>query len=687
MERLVSSGFSLRRVWVPALGLALAAAGCSGDDGGGYVYPPDAAPTAFTLQLLHASDMEAGSEAVEYAPRFSAILDSLRDAYPAQTVVLSSGDNYLPGPFFSASETESEAIAAAVGIPAPGRADIMLLNAMGFQASVFGNHEFDLGPAAVASLIQREAVTGPGGEVRVYPGTAFPYLSANLDFSDDADLQALVTGDRQLSTLVENRIARSTLIRMLNGELIGVVGATTPTLAAISSPGADIVIGPTDMQGNTLPQDYAALAEVIQAEVDALAAQGVNKIILVAHMQQLAIEKELASLLSGVDVIVAGGSNTIIADETDRLRAGDRAVDAYPLQLVSASGEPVLLVNTDGNYHYVGRLVVTFDARGVVQPGSVDPEESGIYAADEPGASALAPIAAVEGITAAVADVMRAKDGNLLGRTSVFLDGLRTSVRVEETNFGDLAADANLALAREVDESVALAIQNGGGIRGPIGVFVFPPGSTRPEDVIKAPPAANPLAGKEEGHVSQIDIENALRFNNDLSLVTLTAAQLQAVMEHGVAATAAGVTPGRFPQVSGMKFSFDPTKEPGQRVINLVVGDTVVIRDGAVQGGVGPFRVVTLGFLASGGDGYPFPTDAAANQVNLRGSPALDPAGITFAEVGTEQHALAWYLLQNFPPDTAAPFNVAETPAAGDERIQNLSARADTVLPAPGARR
>lgn len=686
MKRTYSSGYWRQRVLTLTFGLmALAAAGCSGDDGdGGYEYPPDAAPGDFKLQILHASDMEAGGEAVEYAPRFSAILDSLRDEYPAQTVVLSSGDNYLPGPFFSASETADEAITEAIGVPAPGRADIMLLNAMGFQASAFGNHEFDLGPGTVASLIASETVTEPGedGDVtRVYPGTSFPYLSSNLDFSDDADLQSLVTDDRQLATLVENKIARSTLIAMANGELIGVVGATTPTLASISSPGGDIVIEPTDMQGNTLPQDYAALAADIQAEVDALTAQGVNKIILLAHMQQLAIEKELATLLRDVDVIVAGGSNTILADDTDRLRAGDTAVDTYPLELESASGDPILVVNTDGSYHYVGRLVVTFDPDGVIQPESVDPDESGIYAADETGGGDLSPISTVVTIAEAIGGVIRAKDGNLLGKTSVFLDGLRTSVRTEETNLGNLTADANLAIAREVDPEVVISIKNGGGIRGPIGVFVYPPGSTNPEDAIEAPPAANPLAGKEEGHISQVDIENALRFNNDLSLVTVTAAQLETIMEHTVAATAPGATPGRFPQIAGMSFSFDPTQEPGQRVINLVVGDTVVIRDGAVQGGVGPFRVVTLGFLAGGGDDYPFPTDAAANRVDLKGSAEIDPRGITFAEVGTEQHALASHLKQSFPPDTAAPFSEADTPPAEDERIQNLSARDDTVLP------
>lgn len=698
MKRIDSPCTRQRRMWALTLGLALAAApiaGCSSSDPfPEYEYSPDAAPGEFTLQLLHAADMEAGAEAVEYAPRFSAILNQLRSEYPGQTVVLSAGDNYIPGPFFSASDAgEIEELKEAIGIPAPGRADILMLNAMGFQASALGNHEFDLGTGVIADLLQGEAteetITNEDGEEEtvtvVYPGTSFPYLSANLDFSDDGALASLEGASQQLNGHGENRVARSTLIKMYDGEIIGVVGATTPTLGSISTVNGVQVL-PADDDGNTLEDDIEGLAEHIQAEVDAITAQGVNKIILLAHMQQLEVEKQLAGLLSGVDIIVAGGSNTILADGNDRLRTGDAAVDEYPLELTSAADEPVLLVNTDGNYHYVGRLVVTFSAGGVIQTQSLDDSINGVYAADEEGAADLEPIPAVAAIAEAVAEVIKAKDGSQFGHTTVYMEGERTKVRTEETNLGNLTADANLAIAREVDNDVVVSIKNGGGIRAPIGVLTIPPGSTDPEDIIKAPPAANPLAGKEEGQISQLDIENALRFNNDLTLLTLTAEQLHEVVEHAVAAVADGATPGQFPQIAGMRFSFDPEEDAGERVVNLVVepegaAPIVVVENGELQEGVGPFRVVTLGFLASGGDGYPFPTDEAANRLDLKGSADIEDGDITFAEVGTEQHALARYLQDEFPDD-ATPFEAAETPPAEDTRIQNLSAReTDTVLP------
>ena len=71
----------------------------------------------------------------------------------------------------------------------------------------------------------------------------------------------------------------------------------------------------------------------------------------------------------------------------------------------------------------------------------------------------------VKSLTDAVEEVVIAGDGNVFGLTDVFLDGNRESVRTEETNFGNLTADANLAAAKAVDTSVLVSLKNGGGIR------------------------------------------------------------------------------------------------------------------------------------------------------------------------------------------------------------------------------
>ena len=96
------------------------------------------------------------------------------------------------------------------------------------------------------------------------------------------------------------------------------------------------------------------------------------------------------------------------------------------------------------------------------------------------------------------------------------------------------------------------------------------------------------------------------------------------------------------------------------------------------------FRLVTLSFLADGGDGYPFPTNPAADRVDLALADNAPRTGVaTFAPDGSEQDALAEYLAATFPQNT--PVNIADTSPQQDERIQNLTARQDTVLPTPPA--
>lgn len=627
---------------------------------------------SFKLQLLHASDLEGGVETLENAPNFSAVVNGLTSEFPENTVILSSGDNYIPGPFFAAAADPS--LDEVLGSAGPGRGDIAIMNAIGFDASAFGNHEFDVGTGQVASVI---------GEDEGYLGTTFPYLSANLDFSTDSNLAGFVVEGGQEASTIPNSIAESAVVTT-NGEPIGVVGATTPLLESISSPD-DVTVLPADAE------NLNALAAEIQSAVDALTEQGVDKIILTSHLQQLAVEQQITGLLEDVDIIIAGGSDTLLADETDDLTAGDEAAGSYPILAESKSGEPVAIVSTDGNYTYVGRLVVEFDENGVLIPESINPEVSGAYATDQGNVENLAnslenpevvaPDPEVVAITDAIGEVIAVKDGNTFGSTEVFLNGERGGVRTQETNLGNLTADANLAIAQEVDPDVVVSIKNGGGIRASIGQIA-------PETGEQIPPAGNPEAGKEAGEVSQLDIENSLRFNNELTLLTVTAEQLLQVIEHGVAATESGATPGQFPQVSGLAFSFDPDLAAGNRVESLAIKDasgntidTIVQNSELVGDANREFRIVTLNFLAEGGDDYPFAEFIAANpekanRVDLT-ELELEAGAATFAEEGTEQDALAEYLAANF---TEEPFDVEDVGSGQDERIQNLNEKSDSVL-------
>tara|TARA_A100001391_G_scaffold172672_1_gene134238 strand:+ start:7282 stop:9327 length:2046 start_codon:yes stop_codon:yes gene_type:complete len=666
---------------------AFALTACGGDNDSHNNQTPPAQDTGFQLQLLHFADMDGATGALQNVRPFSAVLAALRATHPDHTLVLSSGDNYIPGPRYFAANDDAMNAVPGVAVAGNGRADIAMLNAMGLQASAVGNHDLDGGTGEFATIIGAEGN---------YSGAGFPYLSANLDFSADANLSGLVQQNGQPLNSIPNGLAGYGTLEVA-GERIGVIGASTPSLGNITSTG-DITVRPGS-------GGVPALAAELQTAVDALTEDGIDKIILLAHMQTIGIEKELATLLEGVDIIVAGGSNTLLADDNDRLLEGDSAADDYPLSFTSAANEPVLVVNTDGDYKYVGRLVVEFDDNGVLITNRLDASVNGAYAADDAMASQLQGTvnSDVDTIATALEQVLAERDGNILGRTSVYLDGRRGQVRTQETNLGDLTADANLWTARQYDATVQISIKNGGGIRDDIGYFSYPPGSTSEDELEFYPPAANQSAGKEEGDISQFDLEGSLRFNNSLTIGDVTARELYQLLEHGVAKVEGSA--GQFPQVAGLRFSFDPARpglrsqangddmdQPGERVRSLAVVDDsgavidTVVQNGELQGDPNrTFRLVTLSFLATenasnglGGDGYPFDFPVE-NRIDLEDEAVSGPNQATFAAPGTEQDALAEYLIANF--DASSPYAEAETDTDQDLRIQNLADRNDTMLP------
>ncbi|NJN88155.1 MAG: bifunctional metallophosphatase/5'-nucleotidase [Leptolyngbyaceae cyanobacterium SL_7_1] len=703
---------------------------------------------AFTLQLLHASDFEAGIPAIDDAVRFSAILENFQTTNVGpfavapsvlpNTLTLSSGDNYIPGTFLTASSDTSLNGVGGLGTssaPVIGRGDIAILNAFGIEASALGNHEFDLGPRQVRDIIR----SGSGN-----PGTNFPYLSANLDFTTEPEFAAsdLSTDPLAEASTIARKIAKSTVITLpgndgiqgtADDQRIGIVGATTPTLRSISSPGL-VGVNPSN------PTDFDALAAEIQASVDSLTGAGINKIILLSHMQQLNIERdELAPRLRDVDIIIAGGSHSPLLDNDDVLRPGTTDQGDYPIFRTSANGQPLLVLNTDANYRYVGRLVATFDDNGILDTNSLNSTLNGAFATDEAGVDRVYGTDVdprvvsdqnVVAVTDGIRNVISARDGNFFGSTDVFLNGLRIDVRSQETNLGNLTADANLALGKQVDSTVVISLKNGGGIRDVIGEISAAPGSTDPNDVQTLPPQDNPLvAGDDTGRISQLDIENSLRFNNGLSLITVTAKELKEILEHGVAGVRPGATPGAFPQVGGVSFSFDATQTAqvldtngnvttvGNRIQSIAITNAngnftdIVVRNGQIVGDENrTFRLITLDFLAgntqtSSGDAYPFfrivrdnpqranrvdlarSEDANSNGVldageDLNRNGALDGAALagaaagsaTFARPGTEQDALAEFLL------TSGTFTQADVGPDKDRRIQNLGSREEGVF-------
>ncbi|WP_299473286.1 choice-of-anchor I family protein [uncultured Roseibium sp.] len=687
-------------------------------------------PEVFTLELLHFADQEANAATIDNIDNLSGVLNALRaedigdDGVDDNTLTLSSGDAIIPGLFFDASE----AVFGSQGI-----ADIQIQNELGVQAIALGNHEFDLGTGLLAGLISGDATGGFTGSEFVgtdlegadFAGALFPYLSTNLDFSTDPNLAPLETAGGQDTASLQN-VVTSSSISDVNGEKIAIIGATVPTIRSISSPGDDLGISPAWASGSPTDAELDALAAIIQAEVDQLLSDNpdLNKVILLSHMQQISIEQSLTARLENIDIIVAGGSNTRLFDDNDRIRDGDSDQGEYPQFITNAGGTTTAVVNTDGNYKYVGRLVIDFDADGNIIADSYDEDVSGAYATDDQGVADLNAEGLIDPEIDAITDAIQAQivatESNVFGVSDVFLNGNRSGtftpddpdgVRTQETNLGNLTADANLAYANEIiaaeglGDEVVISIKNGGGIRANIGQIVVPAGGT---EAVRVPNEeivdGDGNVVKPEGGISQNDIATTLAFNNGLTLLDISKEEIKAFLEGAVSALPDGVS-GGFPQISGLKFSFDETQTaqtydqdgniatPGERVINAGIFDedgnliSAIVRDGQIVGdSAESFRIVTLNFLANAGDEI-LSTLSNPNRVDLID---LDSDGVdddaftgdaTFAADGSEQDALAEYLDDNFNPENGGTaYDEADTGPVDDERIQNLTFREDTVF-------
>lgn len=668
--------------------------------------PSQAQEAAYTLQILHASDLEGNADAVANAPNFAAIVDKLAPEYD-NTLLISSGDNFIPSPFSNAAGADDPEIQAkfsrvlreiydSLGLgedlstieSASGRLDITIMNILGFDASALGNHEFDFGQAQLARII---------GPDEAWVGTQFPYLSANLGIPAASALKPVDFGETLLADNHQAGVIAPAAIVERGGEFIGIIGATTPLLETISSTHGDPDDPSDDVTivgiGGAPADEMAELAAVLQPVVDEMVDFGAEKIILASHLQQLDLERELAGLLYNVDIILAGGSDTRLADANDILREGDEAQGPYPIVTRDAEGNPVLIASTDGQYTYVGRLVVGFDEAGRVIPESVDPAVSGAYATDEAGVLRVTGAATLDEAIAGSEkaslvkklvdevqeNVLAVSGSNVFGAIAVDLNGERQpGVRTRETNLGNLTADANLFVAnRLAEEPVHVSLKNGGGIRASVPVG--------------------------DGKLSELEIEQVLAFNNGLSLVTLSPEDLLAVLNHGVAASEYDAegnptnAEGRFPQVGGLAFSFDPSRPAGERVREVVITGTgeskpvTIVADGAVtETAASAFpdgiRLVTLDFLLSGGDGYPYPATIeaageAANVVSLVQPDVIADGTARFTNVGTEQDALAEYMAANFPADDpGSAFAMADAPPSGATRIVNLGVPGVTGL-------
>lgn len=335
-----------------------------------------------------------------------------------------------------------------------------------------------------------------------------------------------------------NRIKKS-IVLTIGGQKIGIVGAVTTETPELASPGPHVKI--TD--------DAAA----ISAEVDALKSQGVNKIIALTHVGYPRDVEKIAKI-AGVSVVVGGHSHTLLSN-TDPKAAGP-----YPTMVDNPAGYKVPVVQAASYGKYLGDIVVTFDDNGAVKDAKGDP-----ILLD----SSIKPDPAIAARVQEMAKPIEELRKKVIGNSQGPIEGAREICRVQECSMGNLVADA--ILDRTKAQGISIAFQNGGGLRASISA----------------------------GDVSMGDVLTVLPFQNTVATFQLTGADVKAALENGLSQIDDGA--GRFPQVAGLKYSFDKSKPPGSRLVS------VDVQEGTEFKPLDPektYGVVSNNYMRAGGDGY-----------------------------------------------------------------------------------
>jgi 2',3'-cyclic-nucleotide 2'-phosphodiesterase/3'-nucleotidase len=297
----------------------------------------------------------------------------------------------------------------------------------------------------------------------------------------------------------------------------------------------------TSMGQRTSVQDpAAALDETVPQMRDA----GADAVVVLSHLTGATAE-EVARQVDGVDAIV-----------------GDHA--AQVLEEPRIVGDTVLSFVGD-EFEFVGELTLN------VRDGSVQDFEFTLHETAQ--AVEDSSFRTSESVRAVVDEYRSRLDERLdvvVGESTVPLDTRTEVVRSQESNFGNFVSDA---IRQEADADVAL--MNGGGIRS---------------DTLYEP-----------GDVTRRTIVDILPFPNDVVKLDVSGETLLAALENGVSQLED--LAGRFPQVSGMAYSFDPSQPVGDRIVEAAVDGEPVEPDAT-------YALGTNDFVSGGGDGYEMLADA-----------------------------------------------------------------------------
>ena len=372
-----------------------------------------------------------------------------------------------------------------------GKSTVDMLNAIGVDYMVLGNHEWDFGPE-----ITRE---------RVWQSN-FTVLASNVIDKEGLPVDGTVR----------------TVMEVVGQFRVGIMGLVTPNTKDVSSPETD---------------QFLPIMDTAKELAKELKRQGANLIVAIGHLDYV---EDMELLQSGlVDVLLSGQDHYHIFFDNGK----DVWIDS------GEDGEKVGVLDVHmKSYIKRGKKRFSWEADMRYVDTKNIKEDTAI----------ASKVKSYEDLLGKELDVK-------IGETFSELDSRKKTVRTEEAAIGNLIIDA---MREGVKAEIGLT--NGGGIRAK---KIYAPGTK----------------------ITRRDILSELPFGNVVVKLELTGSQILEALENGVSEVERNS--GRFPQVSGMSFTYNPKAKAGSRINSVKVGNSQLSKGRT-------YTIATNDFLAKGGDGY-----------------------------------------------------------------------------------
>ncbi len=418
---------------------------------------------------------------------------------------------------------------------------VMAFNLMGFDLSAAGNHEFDEGWQELLRMQNGgcHPIDGCYAGVPEFPGASFDYLAANVIRLDNGQT-----------------LFAATSVREFDGVKVGFIG-----IALESTP---TIVVPAGVAGLEFQAEIDTINHYVKYLKDT---EGLKAIVVILHNGAGA-----GPTINSCNLSDPFFANVVmkIDPEVDAVITG-HTHNAYNCQVqVKKNYAPMLVTGAGYNGRYLTDIDLTIagtNGQVIAKTANNIPVETPyLTAVPDPDMKAL-----LDQYRAAIAPIANRVIGSITA-------DIKRGGNMQESALGDVIADAQLAVTSDPAYGGAVvAMTNPGGIR---------------TDLLYAQISGGELPGQ----VTFAEAFAVQPFSNSLVTMTLTGAQLKAVLEQQ--ATAGSDGSGRMLQISAsLTYTWTTSAPVGSKVSNLSINGVPV--DPAAS-----YRVTVNNFLAGGGDGF-----------------------------------------------------------------------------------